>query len=60
MEVSLWLKKVSIDGSMVVVYCWERQTHWNIAGSLEYLEARSSKSVKYAEGRNAHLLLQRK
>lgn len=46
---------------MTVVHSWERQTHWNITGSLEYLEARSStKSIKYAEGRNAHLLLQRK
>lgn len=50
-----------IDGITTVAYGWERQMHWNITGSLQYLEARSSiKSSKCAEGRNAHLLLQRK
>lgn len=50
-----------IDGIMTVAYSWERQMHWNIIGSLEYLEDRGSiKSIKYAEGRNTHLLLRRK
>lgn len=56
------VKEVSILSLIYsVVYSWERQTHWDSIASLEYLEARSSiKSIKYAEGRNAHLLLQRK
>lgn len=42
-------ERTVIDGITTVVYSWEKQTHWNITGSLEYLEARSSvKSIKYA------------